>query len=73
MKGIKRKSEGLVRSEPKPTDVDETGSSPGTIWTCPMHPEIRRNEAGPCPICGMDLEPTRLRAGSCPPSSSPRS
>ena len=27
------------------------------IWTCPMHPEIRRNEPGPCPICGMALEP----------------
>lgn len=30
---------------------------PGTIWTCPMHPEIRRNEPGSCPICGMALEP----------------
>src|SRR5690606_18934694 len=29
----------------------------GTIWTCPMHPEIRRDAPGPCPICGMALEP----------------
>ena len=29
----------------------------GTIWTCPMHPEIRRTEPGSCPICGMALEP----------------
>ena len=29
----------------------------GTIWTCPMHPEIRRDEPGTCPICGMALEP----------------
>ncbi len=28
-----------------------------TIYTCPMHPQIRRNVAGPCPICGMALEP----------------
>ena len=28
-----------------------------TIYTCPMHPEIVRNEAGSCPICGMALEP----------------
>lgn len=28
-----------------------------TIWTCSMHPEIRRNEPGDCPICGMDLIP----------------
>ena len=25
------------------------------IWTCSMHPRIRRSEAGSCPICGMDL------------------
>jgi len=28
-----------------------------TIWTCPMHPEIRRDAPGDCPICGMALEP----------------
>jgi Cu(I)/Ag(I) efflux system membrane fusion protein len=27
------------------------------IWTCSMHPQIRRNEPGDCPICGMDLIP----------------
>jgi Cu+-exporting ATPase len=27
-------------------------------WTCPMHPQIRRLEAGSCPICGMALEPS---------------
>ena len=29
----------------------------GTTWTCPMHPEIRRDGPGQCPICGMALEP----------------
>ena len=29
----------------------------GTIWTCPMHPQIRRDAPGACPICGMALEP----------------
>ncbi|MFK3741626.1 heavy metal translocating P-type ATPase [Massilia sp. TN1-12] len=29
----------------------------GTRWTCPMHPEIRRDGPGNCPICGMALEP----------------
>ena len=29
----------------------------GTIWTCPMHPQIRRDGPGQCPICGMALEP----------------
>jgi P-type Cu+ transporter len=31
-------------------------AAPGTIYTCPMHPEIRRTEPGNCPICGMTLE-----------------
>jgi Cu+-exporting ATPase len=34
------------------------GSVPaGTIYTCPMHPQIRRIGPGSCPICGMALEP----------------
>jgi Cu+-exporting ATPase len=33
------------------------GSAPGVVYTCPMHPQIRRNEPGNCPICGMTLEP----------------
>lgn len=28
----------------------------GTIYTCPMHPEVRQTEPGSCPICGMGLE-----------------
>jgi P-type Cu+ transporter len=35
----------------------EIEAAKGTIWTCPMHPQIRRNEPGSCPICGMALEP----------------
>ena len=31
--------------------------SSGTIYTCPMHPEIRQVGPGTCPICGMALEP----------------
>jgi len=30
---------------------------PGTIYTCPMHPEIRQDGPGNCPKCGMALEP----------------
>src|ERR1700722_6000131 len=29
----------------------------GAIYTCPMHPQIRRIGPGSCPICGMTLEP----------------
>ena len=28
-----------------------------TIWTCSMHPQIRMDKPGKCPICGMDLIP----------------
>ena len=31
--------------------------APGTQYTCPMHPEIVRDEPASCPICGMALEP----------------
>ncbi len=39
---------------PAPT---ETEAVPGTIYTCPMHPEIRQDHPGACPKCGMALEP----------------
>lgn len=29
----------------------------GTLYTCPMHPEIRQDHPGTCPKCGMTLEP----------------
>jgi Cu+-exporting ATPase len=32
-------------------------AAPGTIYTCPMHPEIRQDHPGSCPKCGMALEP----------------
>src|SRR6185437_16332169 len=38
----------------------------GAIYTCPMHPEIRRPGPGACPICGMALEPEMPAAGSGP-------
>jgi len=36
---------------------------PGASYTCPMHPEIVRDAPGPCPICGMALEPMTISAG----------
>ncbi|MEO9130840.1 MAG: heavy metal translocating P-type ATPase [Sphingomonas sp.] len=35
----------------------EPKATPGAIWTCPMHPQIRQEGPGTCPICGMALEP----------------
>ncbi len=41
-----------------PVSVAETEPVPeGTIYTCPMHPEVRQVGPGSCPICGMALEP----------------
>jgi Cu+-exporting ATPase len=39
---------------------------PGTVYTCPMHPEIRQVGPGSCPICGMALEPDVVTADSGP-------
>jgi Cu+-exporting ATPase len=38
----------------------------GTIYTCPMHPEIRQVGPGSCPICGMALEPLEVTAEAGP-------
>jgi len=41
-------------------NASPTSSAPapsGTIYTCPMHPQIRQPMPGNCPICGMTLEP----------------
>jgi Cu+-exporting ATPase len=38
----------------------------GTIYTCPMHPQIRQDGPGNCPICGMALEPLVATAQAAP-------
>jgi Cu(I)/Ag(I) efflux system membrane fusion protein len=35
--------------------AEGTGQGKKTIWTCSMHPQIRMDKPGKCPICGMDL------------------
>jgi Cu+-exporting ATPase len=40
--------------------------SAGAIYTCPMHPEIQQVGPGPCPICGMALEPLLAAAEAGP-------
>lgn len=40
------------------TAPEDTAPEPaGTIYTCPMHPEVRQDHPGICPKCGMTLEP----------------
>jgi len=38
-------------------------SQTGTIYTCPMHPEIRQDKPGTCPKCGMNLVPVKGETG----------
>ncbi len=45
--------DAYLRDEP----TKEPVAIPGAIWTCPMHPQIRQEGPGTCPICGMALEP----------------
>ncbi len=40
-----------------PTKATAQSVPEGAIYTCPMHPEIRQEGPGTCPICGMALEP----------------
>ncbi|MCK0770068.1 MULTISPECIES: heavy metal translocating P-type ATPase [Halomonadaceae] len=47
-------------------DTPAEPAPPGTIYTCPMHPEIRQEGPGDCPICGMALEPETVTADSGP-------
>jgi P-type Cu+ transporter len=42
-----------LKDAPRPAVV----ATEGTMWTCPMHPQIRQAAPGACPICGMALEP----------------
>ena len=49
-----------------PIQKAETPFPAGTIYTCPMHPEIRQVGPGSCPICGMALEPEIISAETAP-------
>src|ERR1700722_6845885 len=44
----------------------EPAAAAGTIYTCPMHPEVRQVGPGSCPICGMALEPEQVSLDDTP-------
>lgn len=48
-----------------PQEVKEKGrgAEKVIVWTCSMHPQIKQNGTGPCPICGMDLIPMKDDSG----------
>ena len=49
-----------------PAPRDEAPAPPGTVYTCPMDPEVRQVGPGACPICGMALEPADFTAEAGP-------
>ncbi len=53
----------MPASAPAPAKEKAAASA---LYTCPMHPEIVRGEPGPCPICGMALEPRTITASDEP-------
>ncbi len=46
------------------TGETPVATPPKTVWVCPMDPEVRESEPGPCPICGMALEPAAPQAAT---------
>ena len=46
--------------------VNTPSSEESEIWTCSMHPQVRQNEPGDCPLCGMDLIPLEENASNNP-------
>ena len=50
----------------RPAPQPEAPATPGTGYTCPMHPEVVQNEPGTCPHCGMALEPIAPQADDGP-------
>lgn len=48
---------GMDMPPSSPAPADPGPSPSGAVYTCPMHPQIRQNHPGSCPICGMTLEP----------------
>ena len=47
-------------------EMSEPSAAEETIYTCSMHPQVRQNEMGICPICEMDLIPVETNASSDP-------
>ncbi|MBC5826058.1 MAG: heavy metal translocating P-type ATPase [Candidatus Eremiobacteraeota bacterium] len=49
-----------------PTSAAPAPVKAGVIYTCPMHPQIRQDGPGNCPICGMTLEALTVTAEAAP-------
>ncbi|MCA8942088.1 MAG: efflux RND transporter periplasmic adaptor subunit [Planctomycetes bacterium] len=51
------RASGSHRHATPAADTAESEAATPTLWTCPMHPEVRLPDKVPCPKCGMELVP----------------
>jgi Cu(I)/Ag(I) efflux system membrane fusion protein len=63
--GLSLRGQPMANDTPAPEQHSGQGAAEETakIWTCAMHPQIRRDGPGKCPICGMELVPVKKSAG----------
>ncbi len=54
-------SRARLRTPDGSTPASAAAAPAGAVYTCPMDPEVRRSEPGPCPKCGMALEPETIQ------------
>ena len=57
---------GLLSLPPATGEV-----APGTLYSCPMHPEVRSEKPGDCPKCGMRLQPVSPAKEASPGGNEP--
>jgi YHS domain-containing protein len=63
------------KQAPAPSDKPAAKASEGTspavekvTYTCPMHPDVKRDAPGKCPKCGMDLVPEKKAGAAAMPA-----
>ncbi|MCF6353187.1 MAG: efflux RND transporter periplasmic adaptor subunit [Cyclobacteriaceae bacterium] len=54
---------GANNIEQSNKDHSEMEHAAGTLWTCAMHPQIKMEKPGDCPLCGMELVPMDMDDG----------
>jgi len=52
-------SETCCGHSPGPGLQERDDKGAAVVYTCPMHPEVKSNQPGKCPQCGMDLVPEK--------------
>jgi len=56
-------------NNPEGTVAESIQKKSQTVYTCPMHSEVRQSEPGSCPLCGMSLAPESPKDQSASPST----